>query len=152
MYSFCIAFLIILILLTPGERSAHPGPPANALTGSEAPLPRCGAACHGSPGAPSSATTGLHRSDPSYWYTAPRAVRPPHAAPQEKLASAAPPRASAREALPASADPPRSEEHTSELQSPDHLVCRLLLEKKKNKKHDNTPETSKTEKSAKNKT
>src|SRR5258708_18037995 len=29
---------------------------------------------------------------------------------------------------------PRSEEHTSELQSPDHLVCRLLLEKKKYKK------------------
>src|SRR5947208_3560320 len=28
---------------------------------------------------------------------------------------------------------PRSEEHTSELQSPDHLVCRLLLEKKKKK-------------------
>src|SRR5258708_27774845 len=26
--------------------------------------------------------------------------------------------------------PRRSEEHTSELQSPDHLVCRLLLEKK----------------------
>src|SRR5438552_15641991 len=26
----------------------------------------------------------------------------------------------------------RSEEHTSELQSPDHLVCRLLLEKKNN--------------------
>src|SRR5947208_13594153 len=30
--------------------------------------------------------------------------------------------------------PLRSEEHTSELQSPDHLVCRLLLEKKKKKK------------------
>src|SRR5258708_24090072 len=29
----------------------------------------------------------------------------------------------------------RSEEHTSELQSPDHLVCRLLLEKKKNSKN-----------------
>src|SRR5438552_7575763 len=29
------------------------------------------------------------------------------------------------------ADANRSEEHTSELQSPDHLVCRLLLEKKK---------------------
>src|SRR5258708_16732013 len=29
--------------------------------------------------------------------------------------------------------PIRSEEHTSELQSPDHLVCRLLLEKKKKK-------------------
>src|SRR5258708_9944770 len=39
-------------------------------------------------------------------------------------------------AAPVSSDPPklpspRSEEHTSELQSPDHLVCRLLLEKKK---------------------
>src|SRR5258708_10653572 len=32
----------------------------------------------------------------------------------------------------------RSEEHTSELQSPDHLVCRLLLEKKKN----HTPPTA----------
>src|SRR5258708_40362575 len=29
----------------------------------------------------------------------------------------------------------RSEEHTSELQSPDHLVCRLLLEKKKKYVH-----------------
>src|SRR2546428_4985269 len=29
----------------------------------------------------------------------------------------------------------RSEEHTSELQSRSDLVCRLLLEKKKNKKH-----------------
>src|SRR5215467_6831028 len=29
--------------------------------------------------------------------------------------------------------PPRSEEHTSELQSPCNLVCRLLLEKKKQK-------------------
>src|SRR6266581_9230619 len=29
--------------------------------------------------------------------------------------------------------PSRSEEHTSELQSPVHLVCRLLLETKKNK-------------------
>src|SRR5258708_29737051 len=29
----------------------------------------------------------------------------------------------------------RSEEHTSELQSPDHLVCRLLLEKKKKTSH-----------------
>src|SRR5690348_18259066 len=31
----------------------------------------------------------------------------------------------------------RSEEHTSELQSPVHLVCRLLLEKKKKKKKHN---------------
>src|SRR5438445_2910417 len=32
------------------------------------------------------------------------------------------------------ADMPRSEEHTSELQSRQYLVCRLLLEKKKKKK------------------
>src|SRR5438094_7028929 len=32
----------------------------------------------------------------------------------------------------------RSEEHTSELQSPYDLVCRLLLEKKKNKKKERT--------------
>src|SRR3712207_9015192 len=33
---------------------------------------------------------------------------------------------------------PRSEEHTSELQSRQYLVCRLLLEKKKNKKYNVT--------------
>src|SRR5256885_11253811 len=33
----------------------------------------------------------------------------------------------------------RSEEHTSELQSPCNLVCRLLLEKKKNQKHTTPP-------------
>src|SRR5258708_27752430 len=41
---------------------------------------------------------------------------------------------SEQEFLPVMKDMPdarnRSEEHTSELQSPDHLVCRLLLEKK----------------------
>src|SRR5256885_7623438 len=36
--------------------------------------------------------------------------------------------------LASSRDPQRSEEHTSELQSPCNLVCRLLLEKKKKKK------------------
>src|SRR5258708_11909874 len=34
----------------------------------------------------------------------------------------------------------RSEEHTSELQSPDHLVCRLLLEKKKKRIEKDTSE------------
>src|SRR5437773_6968114 len=38
------------------------------------------------------------------------------------------------EGLHGGADPRRSEEHTSELQSHHDLVCRLLLEKKKNKK------------------
>src|SRR5258708_30355796 len=36
----------------------------------------------------------------------------------------------------------RSEEHTSELQSPDHLVCRLLLEKKKKKTENYTYSTT----------
>src|SRR2546429_1948509 len=45
---------------------------------------------------------------------------------------------SAKPARPPSSSTPasRSEEHTSELQSRLHLVCRLLLEKKKKKKND----------------
>src|SRR5882762_5746707 len=43
---------------------------------------------------------------------------------------------------------PRSEEHTSELQSHLNLVCRLLLEKKKKKK--NTPNSLKKKKKRKN--
>src|SRR5690554_7553220 len=39
---------------------------------------------------------------------------------------------------------PRSEEHTSELQSRPHLVCRLLLEKKKKKKKKTNTKESKT--------
>src|SRR5574344_1550533 len=38
---------------------------------------------------------------------------------------------SSSSSTPSSSTSGRSEEHTSELQSPDHLVCRLLLEKKK---------------------
>ena len=37
----------------------------------------------------------------------------------------------------------RSEEHTSELQSPDHLVCRLLLEKKNNNNKKNNKNNNK---------
>src|SRR5947208_8194971 len=51
---------------------------------------------------------------------------PPAARPR---ASPAAPRS--RQGSWGAADAPRSEEHTSELQSPDQLVCRLLLEKKK---------------------
>src|SRR5947208_13421162 len=43
-------------------------------------------------------------------------------------------RAKAREQL-GTVGSGRSEEHTSELQSPDHLVCRLLLEKKKTERY-----------------
>src|SRR5438552_7692280 len=39
---------------------------------------------------------------------------------------------SLRKSTASSREKSRSEEHTSELQSPDHLVCRLLLEKKNN--------------------
>src|SRR6266853_7015994 len=42
-------------------------------------------------------------------------------------------RASPRSTCRAICKPPRSEEHTSELQSQSNLVCRLLLEKKKKK-------------------
>src|SRR6266581_5460007 len=42
--------------------------------------------------------------------------------------------------------PRRSEEHTSELQSPVHLVCRLLLEKKKTKINNNCFQKNKNKK------
>src|SRR5438552_14975527 len=42
----------------------------------------------------------------------------------------------------------RSEEHTSELQSPDHLVCRLLLEKKKKKKKKENQTSNRIEKNS----
>src|SRR5579863_10759437 len=42
--------------------------------------------------------------------------------------------------------PRRSEEHTSELQSPVHLVCRLLLEKKKKNKQKNINQIKKKNK------
>src|SRR5438552_14946737 len=45
------------------------------------------------------------------------------------------PRSARRQTAPTARSGGRSEEHTSELQSPDHLVCRLLLEKKKTPKH-----------------
>src|SRR5574344_3027161 len=41
--------------------------------------------------------------------------------------------------IPATSLSVRSEEHTSELQSPDHLVCGLLLEKKKNDHNQRAP-------------
>src|SRR5258708_11023562 len=49
----------------------------------------------------------------------------------ERLVSVLAEDAPGRLAVPFPAAEVRSEEHTSELQSPDHLVCRLLLEKKK---------------------
>src|SRR5690348_17834438 len=62
--------------------------------------------------------------------------------------SSAPSIASAsRAATSSSCSTSRSEEHTSELQSPVHLVCRLLLEKKKKKTHTKVQEYEKSRRS-----
>src|SRR5215217_8655190 len=55
-------------------------------------------------------------------------VRPAVGRPRPRVSTVAPP---VRATLPPVCSRPRSEEHTSELQSRQYLVCRLLLEKKK---------------------
>src|SRR5207253_9936970 len=51
---------------------------------------------------------------------------------RSRRAAVARTRSAKRASLRGQPGPPRSEEHTSELQSRGHLVCRLLLEKKNN--------------------
>src|SRR5207244_11616752 len=65
--------------------------------------------------------------DPWFFRFAPRL-------PAVRVAGATPWRAPPRHPQVRKPERVRSEEHTSELQSPDHLVCRLLLEKKKKQK------------------
>src|SRR5207244_8686564 len=62
-------------------------------------------------------------------YSSPKPTQPESSTIGE--AKSRPENLSRKEAGSASEAAGRSEEHTSELQSPDHLVCRLLLEKKK---------------------
>src|SRR5258708_9185631 len=62
--------------------------------------------------------------------------------PRPGTRSPAPPRTCRRRRAPAASARLRSEEHTSELQSPDHLVCRLLLEKKKQNNNKTTSSLS----------
>src|SRR5438094_7316333 len=57
-----------------------------------------------------------------------------------------------RDILDESPDGERSEEHTSELQSPYDLVCRLLLEKKKKKTRKKTKKKTTTKKNTNSKT
>src|SRR5256885_12411101 len=71
--------------------------------------------------------TTLFRSHESSHRLQLRTPAPPPARTPAPTASARP----GRDGGPARPPPPRSEEHTSELQSPCNLVCRLLLEKKK---------------------
>src|SRR5437899_5885374 len=63
-----------------------------------------------------------------------RAARPRPSGSEPSCAYREPERVRGRRPLIQRSTHPRSEEHTSELQSLRHLVCRLLLEKKKNKK------------------
>src|SRR5258708_28971217 len=65
--------------------------------------------------------TTLFRSNPGMRCASAAAMKPARTSPAPAVAS----HGGAFSAIAA-----RSEEHTSELQSPDHLVCRLLLEKK----------------------
>src|SRR5205807_7308246 len=63
---------------------------------------------------------------------APRTSPAPHPAPSIPSRGRRPPRSCGGSDRPGARRRSRSEEHTSELQSPCNLVCRLLLEKKKN--------------------
>src|SRR5258708_22166548 len=74
--------------------------------------------------------TTLFRSDPEPMNTERDRLARRHRPPKGWLCSWAPVHPFAAE-MAALVKAIRSEEHTSELQSPDHLVCRLLLEKKK---------------------
>src|SRR5690606_41863927 len=82
-------------------------------------LTSCGRSCTAWPCSPSTAT----------WIT-----RAPTPARSRATPSSACARGSASVVIPSSEPTVRSEEHTSELQSRENLVCRLLLEKKKKKR------------------
>src|SRR5688572_32088506 len=77
-------------------------------------------------------TLSLHDALPisrTRWPVSSGAWRPPSSCSWPERRSRSRPRA------PPASKRPRSEEHTSELQSQSNLVCRLLLEKKKKKKN-----------------
>src|SRR5437763_7295847 len=80
------------------------------------------------PATPDIYTLSLHDALPIYADAPSRSSRPDRTA--RSTAAQAPNRATAGDSVGTA----RSEEHTSELQSPMYLVCRLLLEKKKKKK------------------
>src|SRR5690554_7286614 len=79
--------------------------------------------------------TTLFRSHPAPPPTAPRPAAPLGTAtlPGPSRPRSSPAGRSDQPPATSPTDAERSEEHTSELQSRPHLVCRLLLEKKKNK-------------------
>src|SRR3712207_9211515 len=77
-------------------------------------------------------TLSLHDALPIYHAARWRARRPGPAAPDPARRRPAAGGGDGRGGGPVAERCPRSEEHTSELQSRQYLVCRLLLEKKKN--------------------
>src|SRR3712207_8718992 len=115
-------------------RRVHPGSGRTTRSAGRPPahpcpleFPPCLARCSPSPSAPSASAPPSSSS----WACCPRSP-PTSASPCPRSACSSPPTPSAwsweRPPSPRSA---RSEEHTSELQSRQYLVCRLLLEKKK---------------------
>src|SRR5256885_8310721 len=81
--------------------------------------------------------TTLFRSRPGG--VPPRAAAPWSASPGDEAQGTRPARPQRRSVAARGAHGRRSEEHTSELQSPCNLVCRLLLEKKKKNKNNKNP-------------
>src|SRR5947208_6928662 len=77
-----------------------------------------------------SSPLSLHDALPILTETEPATPTVPPATPIAKATTDSSPVADTEMVLRAFTVAERSEEHTSELQSPDHLVCRLLLEKK----------------------
>src|SRR5439155_26387221 len=84
------------------------------------------------PATPELHTLSLHDALPISMSRASSLWRAPLPPPDPSLWARGPRRMPPRDcSLPNESSTPRSEEHTSELQSRGHLVCRLLLEKKK---------------------
>src|SRR5687768_17670492 len=74
--------------------------------------------------------SSIHGS-PHVWRTVPFAASPTESFSSQSTPISPTDRSASATRTTAASDPGRSEEHTSELQSRLHLVCRLLLEKKK---------------------
>src|SRR3712207_8474391 len=79
-----------------------------------------------------SATVGKQVAEATFQVTSPVASTPTPTLPPPPAAAIAVSSAPLRFGLATPGGPGRSEEHTSELQSRQYLVCRLLLEKKNN--------------------
>src|SRR3989454_3982871 len=111
-----------------GDRRGSPPPPAPPPPPGSAPC-----RCPAPPPPPACPRTTTARARPRAAPARRAAPRAPGTRPPDCWRGCAPPRpATARSA----ARPiERSEEHTSELQSPCNLVCRLLLEKKKERRY-----------------